>query len=90
MDAITARNTALDNHPSYQKVLEAIQAAITASPPQFECEVYLGRPHGSYSIVQALVTKLRSDFYSVEYDPLTCMLSIDWSSVPETTRNKGD
>ena len=80
MEAFIARNIALDKHPLYQLVLAAIQTAITASPPQFKCEVYLGSdlPYGT---IQALTTKLRSDFYSVKYNEDTCFLSIDWCSL---------
>ena len=79
MDAHTARNTALDNHPLYQEVLAAIKAAVEASPPQFKCEVYLGSDQ-PYSTVQALTARLRNDFYDVEYDKHTYFLSIDWCS----------
>jgi hypothetical protein len=79
MDAHTAQNTALDNHPLYQEVLSAIKAAVEASPPQFKCEVHVGSDE-PYGTVQALTAKLRSDFYGVEYDRHTYFLSIDWCS----------
>ena len=80
MDAHTARNTALDNHPLYQEVLAAIKAAVEASPPQFRCEVYLGDNNRDRALALAIMAKLRSDFYVVEYDTHTYFLSIDWCS----------
>lgn len=80
MDALTARNTALDNHPLYQEVLAAIQTAVEASPPQFRCEVHLGFHRESYGAVRALAARLRSDFYDVEYNEHTNILGIDWCS----------
>jgi hypothetical protein len=80
MDALTARSTALDSHPLHQAVLAAIQTAVTASPPQFRCEVDMSSHHESDGIMKALATKLRGDLYHVEYNPQTYMLNIDWCS----------
>ena len=82
MDAFTARNTALDNHPLYQEVLAAIKAAVEASPPQFKCEVYIRDNTCSYYTAQALAAKLRSNHYVVEYDAHTYMLNVSWHSTP--------
>ena len=79
MDAHTARNTALDNHPLYQEVLAAIKAAVEASPPQFRCEVDLGSTR--YDTYQALAARLRSKCYVVDYDKHTYKLSVSWYSL---------
>ena len=81
MDAHTARNTALDNHPLYQEVVAAIKAAVEASPPQFKCEIYIGDNTRSYYTARALTAELRSDHYVVEYDTHTYMLNVSWYSL---------
>ena len=81
MDAFTARNTALDNHPLYQEVLAAIKAAVEASPPQFKCEVYIRDNTCSYYTAQALAARLRSECYVVDYNKHTYELSVSWYSL---------
>lgn len=81
MDALEARSTALKNHRLYQEVLEAIKAAVEASPPQFKCEVYIGDNTCSYYTAKALAAELRSDHYVVEYDTHTYMLTVSWYSL---------
>ena len=78
MNALTARDTALHNHPLYEKVLVDIKTAVAASPPQFRCKVYLGPRAVEDGVQQAIAAKLRSDFYSVKYDEDTYEISIEW------------
>jgi hypothetical protein len=75
MNSLQARNHALENHPLYQEVLAEIKNAIESKPPQFRCRIDV--QNQSTDAVMAVITKLRSEFYSAVV--VNQELFVEWS-----------
>jgi hypothetical protein len=73
MNALEARNQALENHPLYKRVVAELLNAVKSS--EFCCKIDV-RGHQPEA-VEAVITKLRSNEYSAEVEDYE--LYIEWS-----------